>query len=58
MTFERIKSSKPRRNFREQQEFSVKKRKGEDRKSLMRCRRADVLLVDDCNDFNDSNDYY
>lgn len=47
MSFIKIKSSKPRRNFKEQQEFSKGKRKGEERKSLMRDRHADVLIIND-----------
>lgn len=48
MTFERIKSNKPRRNHKEQVEFSAKKRKGEDRKKLMRGRRVDIIICDGC----------
>lgn len=50
MTFVKTQTSKPRRNYKEQAEFKQNKRKGEDRKNLMRGRRADLIIMDDCCD--------
>lgn len=47
MSFVKIKSNKPKRNHQEYSELRQAKRKGEDRKKLIRGARYDLLICDE-----------